>query len=89
MEVVVDRSQAIKAVQEYAMNKYPAYPTASLIAREFELGWVVFPESDPANLESLRIGQRVFVIGRNGHIMESSSSLPPGEAEAAFVTLYG
>lgn len=85
----MDEIQAIKQVRDYAAATYPDYPTHSLIAEAFESGWVVFAESDPTDINSLRVGQTIFLVGRNGKIMESSSSLPPGVPEAEFTRLYG
>lgn len=85
----MDEAIAIDRVREYALREYPDYPTRSLVAEPFEMGWVVFPESDPTDLDSLQIGRTIFVIGKNGEIMESSSSLPPGAAEAEFISRYG
>lgn len=85
----MDATSAIAAIRELASEKYPDYPTDKLIAEGFESGWVVFPDSNPDDLSSLRIGQKIFLVGKDGRIVESSSSLPPGQAEAEFTRLYG
>ena len=85
----MDADQAIEMVRAIAAQKYPDYATDNLVAEEFASGWVVFPDSDPHDLESLRLGQTIFLVGTDGRIVESSSSLPPGQAEAEFTRLYG
>ena len=85
----LDEALAIERVREYVAAKYPAYVTDSLVAEAFEAGWVIFPAADPSDLDSLRVGQTIFVISVNGKIMEASSSLPPGAAEAKFMRLHG
>lgn len=85
----MDINAAIEAVRAYAAPRYPEYPVGNLVAEAFESGWVVYPESDPLDLDTLRVGQTIFLVGRDGRIVESSSSLPPGQAEAEFTRLYG
>ncbi len=84
----LDEAMAIDRVREYITANHPSYPTDALVAEAFEAGWVVFPATDPTDLESLRVGQTIFVIGLNGRIMEASSSLPPGAAERKFMRLH-
>lgn len=89
MECPMDESQAIALVRAYVNEKYPAYPTSDLVAVAFASGWTVFAKVDATDIESLWIGQTIFLIGKNGVILESSSSLPPGRAEDEFTARYG
>ncbi|THV35591.1 hypothetical protein [Glycomyces buryatensis] len=85
----MNETEAIDRVRAYIHGKYPDYPTDNLVAERFEVGWTVFPQSDPEDFGSLRIGQTIFLIGDSGIIMETSSSLPPGQPEAEFTRLHG
>lgn len=86
----MDKEDAIRVVSTYIQARYPDYlADQGLDADRFEIGWVVYPKIDPTDIDSLRIGQTIFVLGDNGEIVESSSSLPPGFAEEDFVQRYG
>jgi hypothetical protein len=85
----MDAEEAVALVRAHANQKYPHYASENLAVEEFESGWVIYPDSDPLDLDSLRLGQTIFLVGKDGRIMESSSSLPPGQAEAEFTRLYG
>ena len=85
----MEEHDAILAVKAFVETIYPDYPVGELVADQFESGWVVFSRTDPANVHSLRIGSSIFLIGHDGRIVESSSSLPPGVSEAEFTRKYG
>ncbi len=85
----MNEQQAIDLVKAHINERgYTNYPTDNLEAERFEIGWTVFNANDPTDIKSLRVGQTIFHIGDNGHIEESSSSFPPGQAEKAFVDKF-
>lgn len=76
--------EAIDRVRAHIMAHHPGYPTSNLAATQFSAGWTVFNRIDPRDISQALIGQTIFLIGDDGTIVESSSSLPPGAAEAEF-----
>lgn len=85
----MNEAEALQAIREFASSKYPNYPTDDLVAEAFESGWTVFPATDAGDVDALRAGQTIFLIGRDGRIVETSSSFPPGQAESRFVREFG
>lgn len=85
----MDSAEAIELAREWISWRGIDYPTDELIAERFEAGWTVFApvdidESDPMAFLDMPVGRAIFLVGDSGRIEETSSSLPPGVAEAAF-----
>jgi len=85
----MSEDRARDAVTKYVASRYPDYPTDAMVAQRFEVGWTFYAAPDPTGPSTLMIGQRIFLVGDNGEIMESSSSLPPGQPEAEFIEQHG
>ncbi|XVS61017.1 hypothetical protein ACQPYE_22195 [Actinosynnema sp. CA-299493] len=86
---VVDARAAIALAVEWIRSRRLDYPTEGLVADRFEAGWSVYApvevdESDPMAFLDLPVGRSVFLVGDSGRIEETSSSVPPGQAEDEF-----
>ncbi len=86
----MDEQQAIGLVVKLIRSRRLDYPTDGLVADRFEAGWSVYApvdvdESDPMAFLDMPVGRSVFLVGDSGRIKETSSSVPPGVAEAEFV----
>ena len=86
----MNEQQAIEKTKAYINDRgFADYPVDNLVAERFEIGWTVYsPDKDPTDLDSIRMGKKVFLVGDNGYIEESSSSTPPGQAETEFTRKY-
>ncbi|MEJ2851849.1 MULTISPECIES: hypothetical protein [unclassified Saccharothrix] len=87
---VVDAQAAIALVVEWIRSRRLDYPTEGLVADRFEAGWSVYApvevdESDPMAFLDMPVGRSVFLVGDSGRIKETSSSVPPGQAEDEFI----
>lgn len=85
----MDEAQAISLATEWILWRGLDYPTDELVADRFEAGWTVYApvdidDSDPMAFLDMPVGRSVFLVGDSGRIQESSSSVPPGVAEAEF-----
>lgn len=81
---------AIEKVREYIVERYADYPVEKLVARRFDIGWSVFaPVENSGDIGSMMLGRRVFLIGDNGDLMESSSSIPPHRRVVDFHERFG
>lgn len=88
--VVTNERDAIASVVEWVRSRSLDYPTEGLVAERFEAGWSVYApvevdESDPMAFLELPVGRSVFLVGDSGRIKETSSSVPPEEAEEEFI----
>ncbi|MGW4115494.1 hypothetical protein ACWEFJ_31850 [Actinosynnema sp. NPDC004786] len=88
--VVTDERHAIASVVEWIRSRGLDHPTEGLVAERFEAGWSVYApvevdESDPMAFLDLPVGRSVFLVGDSGRIKETSSSVPPGQAEEEFI----
>ena len=76
--------QAIERIADYIRVNYPSYHPDSLTASRFSVGWTVYNDMRELPGKQVFAGQTIFLIGDNGEIMESSSSLMPGIPEEEF-----
>ncbi|MEU4746928.1 hypothetical protein AB0G02_41620, partial [Actinosynnema sp. NPDC023658] len=88
-EVGPDAREAIASVVEWIRSRGLDYPTEGLVADRFEAGWSVYApvdvdETDPMAFLDMPVGRSVFLVGDSGRIKETSSSVPPRQAEARF-----
>jgi hypothetical protein len=86
----MDEAQVIALVADWLRSHGLDYPTEGLAADRFEAGWSVYApvdiyESDPMAFLDMPVGRSVFLVGDSGHIEETSSSVPPKQAEAQFI----
>jgi hypothetical protein len=59
------------------------------VAERFEIGWTIFsPVENTVDVNNISLGKKIFLIGDNSEIEESSSSIAPGQAEAEFTHKY-
>ncbi len=83
----MDEKVALQNVRRHIRdNEYDDYAVDDLVAERFDVGWRVFarfPEVRSPN--DIVVGRKIFLIGDNGRIMESSSSFPPKEQVRRFV----
>ena len=82
-------ARAIALVVEQIRARRLDYPTQGLAADRFAAGWSVYApvdvdESDPMAFLDMPVGRSVFLVSDVGRIKESSSSVPPQQAEKMF-----
>ncbi|ROP42729.1 hypothetical protein [Saccharothrix texasensis] len=87
---VADARAAIALVVESIRSRRLDYPTEGLVADRFEAGWSVYApvevdESDPMAFLDMPVGRSVFLVGDSGRVKETSSSVPPRQAEDEFI----
>ncbi|MGW7614407.1 hypothetical protein ACWGLG_00875 [Streptomyces antimycoticus] len=82
-------ARAISLVVERIRARRLDYPTQGLAADRFEAGWSVYApvdadESDPMAFLDMPVGRAVFLVSDVGRVKETSSSIPPQQAEDMF-----
>ncbi|WP_055586017.1 hypothetical protein [Peterkaempfera griseoplana] len=82
-------AQAISLVVERIQARGLDYPTQGLTADRFDAGWSVYApvevdESDPMAFLDMPVGRSVFLVSDAGRVKETSSSVPPRQAEELF-----
>jgi hypothetical protein len=87
----MEATQAISLVSDWIRSRGLDYPTEGLEADRFEAGWSVYApvevdESDPMAFLEMPVGRSVFLVGDSGRIEEVSSSVPPQQAVAQFMS---
>ncbi|WP_319446542.1 MULTISPECIES: hypothetical protein [unclassified Mycobacterium] len=87
----MEATQAISLVSDWIRSRGLDYPTEGLEADRFDAGWSVYApvdvdESDPMAFLDMPVGRSVFLVGDSGRIEEVSSSIPPQQAVAQFMS---
>jgi stress response protein SCP2 len=82
-------ARAISLVVEWIRTRRLDYPTQGLAADRFAAGWSVYApvevdESDPMAFLNMPVGRSVFMVSDLGRIKETSTSIPPQQAEGLF-----
>lgn len=82
-------ARATALVAEHVREHRLDYPVQGLAADRFEAGWSVYApvdvdESDPMAFLDMPVGRSVFLVSDIGRVKETSSSIPPREAEELF-----
>ncbi|MFI9818068.1 hypothetical protein [Saccharothrix variisporea] len=86
----MEARDAIELAKRYIRERGLDYPVDELVADRFEVGWSVYApvevdESDPMAFLDMPVGRAVFLVGDSGRVKESSSSVPPRQAEDDFI----
>jgi hypothetical protein len=86
----MDAAQAIALVSDLVRSRGMDYPSEGLEAVRFTAGWRVYApvdidDSDPMAFLELPVGRSVFLVGDSGRIEETSTSIPPGQAQERFM----
>ncbi|GHE59104.1 hypothetical protein GCM10014715_10390 [Streptomyces spiralis] len=82
-------AQAVSLVVERIRTRRLDYPTQGLAADRFEGGWSVYApvdvdDSDPMAFLDMPVGRSVFLVSDIGRVKETSSAIPPRQAEEMF-----
>ncbi|SCK26985.1 hypothetical protein H181DRAFT_02069 [Streptomyces sp. WMMB 714] len=82
-------ARATALVAEHVREHRLDHPDQGLAADRFEAGWSVYApvdvdESDPMAFLDMPVGRSVFLVSDIGRVKETSSSIPPREAEELF-----
>ncbi|MEU0602725.1 hypothetical protein ABZ484_31555 [Streptomyces sp. NPDC006393] len=82
-------AQAVSLVVERIRARRLDYPTQGLAADRFEGGWSVYApvdidDSDPMAFLDMPVGRSVFLVSDAGRVKETSSAIPPRQAEEMF-----
>ncbi|MBX9982850.1 MAG: hypothetical protein CK429_09980 [Mycobacterium sp.] len=73
-ETIDDSERAVNVVIEHLREARIAYPTTGLVAERFGTGWVVY---HPATASGTPAGRGVFLVGRDGRVVQRASPPPP------------
>ncbi|POX64862.1 hypothetical protein C3492_03750 [Streptomyces sp. Ru62] len=81
--------RAVSLVVERIRARRLDHPTRGLAADRFEAGWSVYApvdvdESDPMAFLDMPVGRSVFLVSDVGRVKETSSAIPPQQAEDMF-----
>lgn len=85
----MNESEAIDRVRDYVEARYQSYPLDELVARRFDAGWSVFAPVVVSPNGSIPTGRRVFLIGDNGDMLDTSSSIAPSRRVQVFHERFG
>ncbi|WP_217167866.1 hypothetical protein [Streptomyces sp. AC512_CC834] len=82
-------ARAISLVVDRIRGRRLDYPTQGLAADRFDAGWSVYApvdidETDPMAFLDMPVGRSVFLVSDIGRVKETSSSIPPQQAQQMF-----
>ena len=84
--IYMEKEEAIRRVYGYLEAQSSRESVVELEAEPFEAGWIVFHPSPPvADASDIQIGKAIFLVAHDGDLEVTSSSIPPGVAEADFI----